>query len=96
VSGYSVTYSKAALKSLAKLDSPQRALVLGWIEANLQGCEGPRAYGAGLKGDLSEAWRYRVGSYRIIAELMDEELLVQAFCIDHRKDSKITDERTGK
>ena len=45
----------------------------------------PKAYGKALKGSLHEFWRYRVGDYRIIAKIEDNELIVLVVRIEHRK-----------
>nr|WP_286127256.1 type II toxin-antitoxin system RelE/ParE family toxin [Actinomyces sp. HPA0247] len=37
-----------------------------------------------MTGNLSGFWRYRVGNYRIIASIEDDELLILAINIDHR------------
>jgi mRNA interferase RelE/StbE len=31
-------------------------------------------------------WRYRVGDYRIVCEIRENELLITVIAIDHRKD----------
>ena len=46
--------------------------------------EDPRSRGKGLTGNLAGFWRYRVGNYRIIASIEDDELLILAINIDHR------------
>ena len=41
----------------------------------------------GLKADLAELWRYRVGDYRILCQIKnDEELLVLVVAVGHRRD----------
>ncbi len=46
----------------------------------------PRAIGGPLKGELRDFWRYRVGDYRILAKLEDEQLLVLVVKVGHRSD----------
>ncbi|TLG77518.1 type II toxin-antitoxin system RelE family toxin [Culicoidibacter larvae] len=83
---YKVEFTKTAIKELKKLDKPQQALLMAWIKKNLQNCENPRISGKALKGNKSAYWRYRIGSYRIITELVDERLLIIIINIGHRKD----------
>lgn len=72
------------LKQLKKLDKSTVALIIGWIEKNLIGCDNPRAHGKGLIGNISGQWRYRVGDYRILAEIKDKEIIILVWDIEHR------------
>ena len=81
---YQVEFRPQALKELKKIDRTNRAMILSWIEKNLMGCENPRARGKGLTANRSGQWRYRVGDYRIIVEIKDNELLILALSVGHR------------
>lgn len=83
---YKVDFTKGAIKELKKLDKPQQTLLLAWIKKNLQNSENPRSSGKALKGPKSAYWRYRIGSYRIITELIDERLTIIVINIGHRKE----------
>lgn len=80
-----VRVSDIALKQLSKLDKPVQKLILSWINKNLQGCNNPRIKGKGLAGNHSGEWRYRVGDYRIIADIQDSELIILVIAVGHRK-----------
>ena len=43
--------------------------------------------GAALKGDLRGLRRLRVGDYRVVYEVRDEELVVLAIRVAHRRDA---------
>lgn len=83
---YHVEFSKLALKQLKKLDKPTAALIVGWVRKNLEGVDNPRVHGKGLTSNKSGQWRYRVGDYRIIAEIIDAEVVVLVLEVGHRKD----------
>ncbi len=83
---YSVEYTQRALKDLKKLDRQTRALILGWIEKNLVDCENPRQHGKGLTANRSGQWRYRVGNYRIIADIQDDTVIILVLTVGHRSD----------
>ena len=68
------------------MDPGIRRVVLAWLLKNVDGCEDPRAHGKGLTANRSGKWRYRVGDYRILCEIKDEELVVLAIEIGHRRD----------
>lgn len=83
---YQVEFSKLAIRQLKKFDKSTAALIMGWIKKNLVDCENPRIHGKGLTANRSGEWRYRVGDYRIIAEIQDEKIVILILAIGHRKD----------
>lgn len=83
---YKISITPKALKQLSKLDKYSQTIIRGWINKNLNGCENPRLHGKALKGNLQGLWRYRVADYRIIAEIRDDEILIQILEVGHRKE----------
>ena len=81
---YSLFFSKRAKKELLKIDKPIRHTIVSWMEKNITGTANPRLHGKALTGDLTGYWRYRVGNYRIVAEIRDTEFVVIAVSIAHR------------
>ena len=81
---YSLFFSKRAKKDLLKIDKPIRYTIVSWMEKNIVGTANPRLHGKALTGDLTGYWRYRVGNYRIVAEIRDTEFVVIAVSIAHR------------
>lgn len=80
-------YSDDALKSLLamKREDPMKALrIYNWIGKNLCDCEDPRRIGKALADQLIGSWRYRVGDYRIFAEIHDDVLTILQMDIRHR------------
>lgn len=53
---------------------------------NLQGCTDPRRFGKALTTNRSGQWRYRIGDYRLIAEIEVEKALILIVKIGHRCD----------
>lgn len=83
---YRVEFTQRALKDLKKLDKHTAALILGWIRKNLENCENPRLYGKGLTANRSGQWRYRVGDYRLLAEIEDDKIIILILNVGHRRD----------
>ena len=83
---YTVVFSKEALKDLKKLDKHTAALIIGWVRKNLEGCENPRQHGKGLTANLSGKWRYRVGDYRLLAEIQDDKVVILMLRVGHRSE----------
>jgi mRNA interferase RelE/StbE len=82
---YRAIIEKPAQKQLDKLDAYDRTRIVKWIIKNLDGCENPRLYGKALAGDLRGSWRYRVGSYRLIAHIDDDIVEIRLVKIGNRK-----------
>ena len=83
---YKVVYEKAALKKIQKMDRMQRSFVLSWIDKNLNNTSNPRKFGKALKGSYDNYWRYRVGNYRLIAKIDDQNIIIFLIDAGHRKD----------
>lgn len=86
MTGYSVEYSERAIKELKKLDRYTRQMIYAWIGKNLVGSENPRKQGKGLTANRSGQWRYRIGDYRLICEIKDNELVILALSVGHRRE----------
>ena len=83
---YTVEYTKRAIKQLKKLDKQTSALLLGWIEKNLVDCDNPRQFGKGLTANRKDEWRYRIGDYRLVADIQDDKIVILILNIGHRRD----------
>ena len=83
---YKVEYTEQAIKELRKIDKHTRFFILAWIEKNLVDCENPRQHGKGLTANRSGEWRYRVGDYRIIAEIEDDKVIILVLTVGHRRE----------
>ncbi|MCP1387477.1 type II toxin-antitoxin system RelE/ParE family toxin [Corynebacterium sp. TA-R-1] len=83
-SRYSVRLTSKARKQLRKMDRFDARILAGWIEKNLEGSTNPRAIGKALTGNHSGEWRYRVGSYRILANIYDDLVIIEVFTIGRR------------
>lgn len=83
---YQVHYSKKAQKQIRKLDKQTQRLLFSWIDKNLEGTNNPRLHGKGLTGDRANEWRYRVGDYRLICDIQDNQMVILALEVGHRRD----------
>ena len=71
-------------KQFKKLDRSVQITVNKWIKHHLIDTDNPYAYGKALIGNLKGYWRYRIGSYRLLVKIQDDELIIIAVDIDHR------------
>ena len=83
---YHVQFSAKAQKTFNKLDNQVKVRISNWLMNNLEGCENPRQQGIALQGNLAGKWRYRVGGYRIIAEIQDDRVVILVVDVDKRND----------
>lgn len=79
---YAVEILRIAQKQLAKIDRQARSRVVNAIRGL---ANNPRPSGC-KKLSGRPAWRIRVGAYRVIYEVHDEELVVLVVVIGDRKD----------
>lgn len=80
---WTIEYDRDAVESLKKLDKSVAANIVDYLD-NIAALDDPRARGKGLTGHLVGLWRYRVGDYRIICDVHDEELIIVALELGHR------------
>jgi mRNA interferase RelE/StbE len=83
---YKTIPTAAFEKSLRKIGREQAKRVLRWIKANLEDTDDPRTKGKRLQHQLKPYWRYRIGDYRLIVEIIDNQLILQLIKVAHRKD----------
>ncbi|MBF0710568.1 MULTISPECIES: type II toxin-antitoxin system RelE/ParE family toxin [unclassified Gemella] len=83
---YKLKISPKAEKQLKKMDKPTALLILKYLYKNVDGLENPREKGKGLTANRVGQWRYRIGEYRVICQIIDNELIVLALSVGHRKD----------
>ena len=78
-------FDRRALRELNKLDPQSKQQIIAYLEERIETNEDPRRFGKALKANLSGLWRYRVGNYRIICRIVDNELIVLILVVGHRK-----------
>lgn len=83
---YAVETTDRFDKEFKKLDRYTQRMIKAWIEKNLVECENPRKQGKGLTANRSGQWRYRIGDYRLICEIKDNELVILALAVGHRRE----------
>jgi mRNA interferase RelE/StbE len=84
---WKIELSGTAERNLEKLDAQVTRRILKYLYERVSKLDDPRSLGEALKGsELGELWRYRVGDYRIIAQLEDNLLRVLIVRIGHRRE----------
>jgi mRNA interferase RelE/StbE len=83
VTSYTVEFTKAAAKDVRKLDHSVRRRVLAAVQTL---ADDPRPRGAVKLTGFTDAWRIRIGDYRVLYEVIDEKVLVTVFRVGSRGD----------
>jgi mRNA interferase RelE/StbE len=81
---YSIRFAPAALKALESLDREAQRRIVAKLEAL---ASNPRPSNIKvLKGGDDSIYRLRVGDYRVLYTIDDEELVVLVVAVGHRRD----------
>ncbi len=82
-----IDFAESATRQLRKLDPAVARRITQFLRERVAPQEDPRSLGEALKGDeLGQFWKYRIGDYRIIAEIVDREIRILVVRIGHRRD----------
>jgi len=74
----------SAKKDLRDIGPSAAKAIKDFLEKRVKDCDDPRAFGKPLRGDKLGLWRYRVQDYRMICQIIDNQLLVLVVKIAHR------------
>ncbi len=80
-----VELTDTAAKQLARLDKTQAQRITKYLRRVML-LKDPRDAGKALTGNLRTYWRYRVGDYRVVCDIRDNELVIVAVMIGHRSE----------
>lgn len=84
---WTVEVSAGARKALSKLDPTASRAILKFLDEKVARAVDPRASGRALTGSaLGNFWRWRVGDYRVIADIQDRRVTVLVVRIGHRRE----------
>jgi mRNA interferase RelE/StbE len=83
---WTIEYTDFAIRQIGKLDKATARKIADYLEKRIALLDDPRSLGKSLSGKLASFWRYRVGDYRIICNLQDEQLCVLVVRVGHRKE----------
>ncbi len=83
---WQIKYLASVQKTVRKLDPQTRQRLHNFLEKRIASLEDPRMIGKALKGGEIDLWRYRVGDFRIVCELRDQELVVLVVRLGHRRE----------
>ena len=81
--GFSIIFKKSAEKDLARFDQKTRQRIADAISAL---AINPHPHGSLKLSGFEDYWRIRIGSYRVVYQIRDNELIIFVIRIADRKD----------
>lgn len=83
---WTIKFTEKADKEMRKLDKQVSARILAAL-GEVSRLDDPRLRGKALTGNFSGLWRYRVGDWRVVCDLIDGELVVLVVEVAHRRNA---------
>lgn len=80
---YKIVSTPKFAKNFKKLDPFVRKQIKSYLN---RVTDNPRAKGKALVANRTGQWRYRIGAYRVIVNIQDNELIILALEVGHRRD----------
>jgi mRNA interferase RelE/StbE len=82
-----VEFAASAAKQLRKLDPQVATRILTFLRDRIAPLDDPRSIGEALRGrELGDFWKYRVGDWRIIADIEDGVMLITVVRLGNRRE----------
>jgi mRNA interferase RelE/StbE len=84
---WSIKIRPNAERQLDRLDPQVARRILHFLFERVAHLEDPRSIGEALKGsELGDLWKYRVGDYRIIADIEDKLVRILVVRVGNRRE----------
>lgn len=83
---WQISFKGKVEKKLEKLDKSARRQIIKYFDKITESNENPKSFGRPLLENKKGLWRYRVGDYRIICDIHDNELIILVIDIGHRSE----------
>ena len=80
-----VLYSDLSLKQLKKMGKSEAKMIINYMK-EIERLDNPRVRGKALVENLKGFWRYRVGDWRVICDIVDEEIIIHVIEVGHRRE----------
>lgn len=82
-----IEFHGAAERELEKLGRDAASRILHFLNDRVAKLDDPRSLGEALKGsELGNFWKYRVGDYRVIADIDDGVVRILVARVGNRRD----------
>ena len=82
---WTVEWDNKARRELRKLNQSTQGYILRYFRERIMVDDDPRRFGKTLRHELQGLWRYRIGDYWVVCQIQDEQLIVLALIVGHRR-----------
>jgi mRNA interferase RelE/StbE len=83
---WTIEVGEKAAGEIRKLDPQTRQRIMRFLSDRLAPLDDPRSIGEALKGsELGSFWKYRVGDYRIVADIDDGLVRILVVRVGNRR-----------
>lgn len=83
---WTIEFERDAIRQLNRLDNSVRRRIVEYLELRIAASGDPRQFGKPLSRDKAGLWSYRIGAYRVVCLLEQEQLVVVVVSVGHRRD----------
>lgn len=84
---WAIEIEKSANRELAALDPQHAKRILSFLFSRVATLDDPRSIGEALKGStLGAFWKYRIGDFRVIASIEDQNVKILVVRIGNRRE----------
>jgi mRNA interferase RelE/StbE len=82
-----IEFDPRALRELEAQDRQVQRRLLAFLRDRVSPLDDPRTLGEALRGpELGRFWKYRVGDWRLVCEIHDEQIRVLVVRVGHRRE----------
>ena len=81
---WTIKTKPTAAKQLSDLDRPIQKRIRKFLIERIAPLDNPRSVGEALSGPLGDYWKYRIGDYRIICDIQDNNITILVLTIGNR------------
>ena len=83
---WQIEWELRASHELLKLDKQTQREIVKYLDERIASGNDPRVFGTALTRNLAGLWRYRIGDYRVLCKILDEQLIVIVVHVAHRRE----------
>ena len=82
---WTIEFERVAAKEFRKLEQQTQRRIRNFLQQRILATNNPRSAGKPLRGPNSELWRYRIGPFRVVADIQDQRMTVLVVRVGHRR-----------
>ena len=80
---WTIEFERSAAREFRKLDPVVQRRIRDFFQQRVLSADTPRVVGKPLRGKQANFWRYRIGSWRVVADIQDQRLVILIVRVGH-------------